>query len=51
LRKNAQDIRAATLGLLALTLAMITLAAFRNRTTGRPLKEWFLWRVPAKAST
>jgi uncharacterized membrane protein len=51
LRKNAQDIRAATLGLLALTLAMITLAAFRNRTEGRPLREWFLWRAPAKVST
>ena len=51
LRKNAQDIPTATGGLLALTLTMIALAAFRNRTTGRPLREWLFWRATAKAST
>jgi len=51
MKKNAQNITSATLGLLALTLAMVALAAFRNRTEGRPLREWFLWRTPAKAST
>jgi hypothetical protein len=51
LRKHAQDIPAATVGLVALTAAMIALAAFRNRTKGRPLREWYFWRSPASAST
>jgi uncharacterized membrane protein len=51
LRKRAQDIPAATLGLLAVTLAMIALAAFRNRTEGRPLSDWLFWRSPAGASS
>jgi uncharacterized membrane protein len=49
-KKNAQDIPRATLALLALTLAMVALAAIRNRTQGRPLKEWFVWRSPASAA-
>jgi uncharacterized membrane protein len=51
LRKRAQDIPTATAGLIVLTLAMIALAAFRNRTKGRGFREWFLWRRPAGAST
>jgi uncharacterized membrane protein len=49
-KKSAQDIATASLGLLAVTLAMIALAAFRNRTEGRPFKDWFLWRAPAGAA-
>ena len=51
LRKRAQDIPTATAGVIALTLAMIALAAFRNRTKGRPFREWVFWRPPARAST
>lgn len=51
LRKRAQDIPTATAGLIALTLAMIALAAFRNRTKGRRLREWLFWHFPARAST
>jgi uncharacterized membrane protein len=51
MKKDAQSITSTTLGLLALTLAMVALAAFRNRTEGRPLREWFLLRTPAKGST
>jgi hypothetical protein len=51
LKKRAQDIPTATAGVIALTLAMIALAAFRNRTKGRPLREWAFWRSPAKAFT
>jgi hypothetical protein len=50
LEKRAQDIPTATAGVIALTLAMIALAAFRNRTKGRPLREWMPWRSPANAS-
>jgi len=51
LRKRAQDIPTATAGVIALTLAMIALAAFRNRTKGRPFREWVSWRSPVGAST
>jgi len=51
LRKRAQDIPTASAGVIALTLAMIALAAFRNRTKGRPFREWVSWRSPAGAST
>lgn len=50
LRKRAQDIPTATAGVVALTLAMIVLAAFRNRTKGRPFREWVSWHSPANAS-
>jgi len=49
-RKRAQDIPSATIALIALTLAMVALAAFRNRTKGRPLREWSLWRSPSNAA-
>jgi uncharacterized membrane protein len=49
-KKNAQDIPSATRALFVLTLAMVALAAIRNRTQGRPLKEWFVWRSPAGAT-
>lgn len=42
--KHAQDIFSATLALIVLTLAMIALAALRNRNAGRPLREWSVWR-------
>jgi uncharacterized membrane protein len=51
LRKRAQDIPTATTGVIALTLAMIALAAFRNRTKGRPFRKWQFWRFPLSAST
>ena len=51
LRKRAQDIPTATAGVIALTLAMIALAAFRNRTKGRPFRAWASWRSLASAST
>jgi hypothetical protein len=51
LQKRAQDIPTATAGLIVLTLAMIALAAFRNRTKGRSFREWLPWRRPAGAST
>jgi uncharacterized membrane protein len=50
LKRRAQDVPMATAGVIALTLAMIALAAFRNRTKGRPMREWFPWRFPARAS-
>jgi uncharacterized membrane protein len=51
LPKNAQNIQSATGGLIVLTLAMIALASFRNRTKGRPLRDWpFFWRPTVRAS-
>jgi uncharacterized membrane protein len=50
LRKRSQDVPTATAGVIALTLAMIALAAFRNRTKGRPIREWVSWRSPPEAS-
>jgi uncharacterized membrane protein len=49
-KKRAQDIPTATVALIALTLAMITLAAFRNRNQGRPFRQWSLWRSPSGAA-
>ena len=49
-KKRAQDIPTATIALIALTLAMIALAAFRNRTQGRPFRQWSLWRSPSRAA-
>jgi uncharacterized membrane protein len=49
-RKHAQDIPTATIALIVLTLAMVALAAFRNRNRGRPLREWSLWRSPTNAA-
>jgi len=51
LKKRAQDIPTATAGVIALTLAMIALAAFRNRTQARPFREWVSWRPATNAST
>jgi uncharacterized membrane protein len=50
-KKRAQDIPSATIALLILTLAMVALAAWRNRSQGRPLPEWFFWRKPVGASS
>lgn len=49
-KKRAQDIPTATVALIALTLAMIALAAFRNRNERRPFKEWSFWRSPTGAA-
>jgi len=50
LRKRAQDIPTATIALIALTLAMIALAAWRNRNEGRPFRQRTLWRSPTGAA-
>jgi hypothetical protein len=49
-KKKAQDIPTATIALIALTLAMIALAAWRNRNEGRPFREWTLRRSPTGAA-
>jgi hypothetical protein len=50
LKKHSQDIATATEGLIVITLAMIALATFRNRTKGKPIREWFAWRSTAEMS-
>jgi uncharacterized membrane protein len=51
LKKRAQDVPTATAGVIALTVAMIALAAFRNRTRGRPVHQWLSRRPAANGST
>jgi uncharacterized membrane protein len=49
-KKRAQDIPSATVALIVLTLAMIALAAWRNRNEGRPFKQWLPWNSPTGAA-
>jgi len=49
LKKQAQSIGSATLGLLIISIAMVALATLRNRTKGRGLRALVLWRDPARA--
>ncbi len=50
MKKGSQSIAAATAGVIVVTLAMIALAAFRNRTKGKPIRQWVRWRSAAPAS-
>lgn len=47
LRKGGQSVLAATAGILAICIAMTTVAAIRNRTKGRGLRALVFWRRPA----
>jgi uncharacterized membrane protein len=49
-KKRAQDVSSATIALIVLTLAMVALAAWRNRNEGRPFRQWSLWRSPSGAA-
>jgi len=50
LKKNAQGIAGATLGLLIIFAAMTALATILNRTKGRGLQVLAVWRRPARVT-
>ena len=50
LPKRSQDIRTATLGLLAIFLSMLVLSVLRTKLKGRGLEAWSWLRKPVRAS-
>ena len=49
-RKHRQSIASATLGLVVISIAMVALAVWRNRTKGRGFRSLVFWRNPAQAN-
>jgi hypothetical protein len=47
LKRHAQSIPSATVGVLIIFVAMTVLATVRNRTKGRGLGAWMFWRRAA----